>query len=236
MYGFVVTTHHDNYAIITKCLNLLFENIPENSFVILYVNEPKGQVLNIKKDYLQEKNRFDVIFIEDQQKNGGLTGTWNQGIDYLLTKLDFDCQVITILGHDTYVNKDIKHLLEAAREAQEKKELKYFGPLYKNFKGKNDELWQDELYYKNYSNKFIIGSLFTFPVNSLIENKYINIETNTYFLAEKYPFGYNDIDWHNRFIRIGGKPILITNCIIDHKFERTWIPYDKNLNKSNKIK
>ena len=227
MYGFIVTTHFNNYNIIKKCLDLLFSIIPNESFVVLYVNETKcDKVLNIKNDYLSYKDKFDVIYIDNQEKNGGLTGTWNQGINYLLNKKDLSCKVITILGHDTYVNKEIKYLLDAALNAENNKNLKYFGPLYKNFKGKTDELWQDELYYKNYSKKFIIGSLFTFPVHSLIENK---LNKDCYFDADRFPFGYNDIDWYNRFIKVGGNAIIIPQCIIDHKYERTWMAYDKNL-------
>ena len=227
MYGFIVTTHFNNYETIKKCLDLIFSIIPKESFVILYVNETKcDKVLNIKNDYLSFKDKFDVIYIDNQEKNGGLTGTWNKGINYLLNKKHLNCKVITILGHDTYINKDIKYLLDAALDAENNKKLKYFGPLYKNYKGKTDELWQDELYYKNYKNKFIIGSLFTFPVYSLIKNKLNNY---CFFNEDRFPFGYNDIDWYNRFIKIGGTAVIITNCIIDHKYERTWMAYDKNL-------
>ena len=66
-----------------------------------------------------------------------------------LNKKNLNCKVITILGHDTYINKEIKYLLDAALNAENNKNLLYFGPLYKNYKGKTDELWQDELYYKN---------------------------------------------------------------------------------------
>ena len=242
MFGFIVTTHYNNYKIIKKCLDLLFECIPLNlSYIVLYVNETTcPNVLNIKNYYLKKMPllNFEVIYINNQSKNGGLTGTWNQGIDYLLNIPFVNCKVITILGHDTFVNKDIKYLLELALEAETNKDLKYFGPLFKNYSGKNDELWQDELHYINYtsnesneSNKsnesnntiisstFLIGSIFTFPVHSLIENK-LNI--NMYFNSKNYPFGYNDIDWYNRFLKIGGKPIIVIQCIIDHEYKRTW--------------
>lgn len=249
MFGFIVTTHYNNYEIIKKCLDLLFEYIPLNlSYIVLYVNETTCEnVLNIKDYYLKKIPllNFEVIYIDNQSKNGGLTATWNQGIDYLLNIPFVNCKVITILGHDTFVNKDIKYLLESALEAENNKDLKYFGPLFKNYSGKDDELWQDELHYINYisneSNKsndsnesndsndsnesnvlstFLIGSIFTFPVHSLIENK-LNI--NMYFNSNYYPFGYNDIDWYNRFLKIGGKPIIVKQCIIDHKYKRTWL-------------
>lgn len=222
MFGFIVTTHYNNFQIIKKCLDLLFCYIPENYYVLLYVNETTcDNVLNIKNNYVGKN--LEVFYIDDQEKNNGLTGTWNKGINYLL---DLKCNVITILGHDTYINKNIKYLLDAAIVAENNKDLLYFGPLYKNYPGKNDELWQDEYFYKNYQDKFIIGSLLTFPKNSLINNK---IDKTTYFNEIKYPFGYNDIEWYERFIKIGGKPKIITECIIDHKYQRTWVNVDRNL-------
>lgn len=231
MYGYIVTTHFNNYNIIKKCLDLLFDIISNQSYVVLYVNETTCEnVLNIENNYTMYKKKFKVIYINDQGKNGGLTGTWNQGINFLLDKKDFECKVITILGHDTYINKDIKYLLDAALDAENNKHLKYFGPLYKNFSGKTDELWQDQLYYKNYSKRFLIGSLFTFPVYSLVQNRLNSNNSDIYYFdADKFPFGYNDIDWYNRFIKIGGQSVIIPECIIDHKYQRTWIEYDKNL-------
>ena len=49
MYGFIITTHYNNYTIIKKSLDLLIEYIPHNSFIILYINETTCQkVLNVK--------------------------------------------------------------------------------------------------------------------------------------------------------------------------------------------
>lgn len=253
MYGFVVTTHYNNYELIHKCLTLLFDNIVlKESYIVLFVNETTcSKVLNIKQEFINKYNdknsensensknsknnendknsesdiiKFETIYIDDQKKNGGLTGTWNQGIDYLLNIPFFDCKVITILGHDTFVNENIKYLLQSALEAENNKDLKYFGPLFKNYSGKDDELWQDELHYKDYNKEyfkefFLIGSIFTFPVNSLIKNK-LNIDM--YFNSKTYPFGYNDIDWYKRFLKIGGQAVIIKDCIIDHQYKRTW--------------
>lgn len=237
MYGFVVTTHYDNYDTIKKCLDLLFNSIPEESYVVLYLNEPKGKVVDIEQEYTEESNRFTVITIEDQRANGGLTGTWNQGIDYLLSLKDlqdtkyFDCKVITIIGHDTFVNRSIIHLLEAGKKAQENDEFKYFGPLFKSFPGKSIELWQDEKEYKNHEFKFIVGSAMTFPINTLIKNKLTYTNNENYFNAKWYPFGGNEIDWHKRFILKKGIPEIITDCIINHECKQTWKVNDKNINR-----
>lgn len=224
MYGFVITTHHNNYDLINKCLTLLFENTTiENSYYVLYVNETTcDKVLNIKDQFKLN----EVIYIDDQIKNKGLTGTWNQGINLCIEN---NCDVITLLGHDTYVNKDIIYLLQAGKKANDNKELKYFGPLFKNYPGKDDELWQDEIYYKCTHNKnFLIGSILTLPIYTLKKN----ILPNNKYFNENYPFGYNDIEYYLRLKSINGSGIIIDKCIIDHKYKRTWL----NVNLVDKYK
>jgi len=225
MFGFIITTHHNNYNIIKKCLDLLFGNIPENSFVLLYVNETKcDKVLNIKKEYI---NNFDVIFIDDQIKNNGLTGTWNKGINYLLDKIDFECKVITILGHDSFINKDIKYLLDAALQSYNNDELKYFGPLCKSEKYTGINLWQDSKLYYKYKLEYLTGFLMTFPINSLIKNR---IDKDYYFNEIRFPFAGNEVEWFERFKKIKGEGILIKECIIDHEHNRSWLNIQNDCN------
>ena len=255
MYGFIVTTHHNNYETIKKCLDLLFDNIfyLESCYIVLYVNETKCEkVLNIKEEYdlKYQDLPFDVIYIDNQEKNGGLTATWNQGIDYLLNNLeDFDCKVITILGHDTFINKDIKYLLDSAMKAQENNELKYFGPLCNSEKYTGLSLWQDLKHYKKYVvndkvnekvndknddgdfiilKEYLTGFLMTFPVISLLKNK----KENLYFNHKIYPFAGNEVEWYNRFKRIGGKPILCTKCVINHEHNRSWLDIEYRMRKN----
>ena len=246
MHSFIVTTHYNNYEIIKKCLDLIIENIINDSIIILYINETTDpKVLNIKDEYIQNDsndtiiinkkdnndniiNTINIIFktfhIDNQLKNNGLTGTWNNGINYILENYK-KVKFITILGHDTYLNSSIINIFNKAEKAYDNNKLEYYGPLYKYWDGKNDELWQDEKYYKNYNLKFLIGSLLCIPINSIKANK---ISENEYF-DNKYPFGYNDIDWYNRFIKIGGKPVIVENCIIDHKYNRSWMSVDPRL-------
>lgn len=225
MFGFIVTTHHNNYNIIKKCLDLLFNNIPKNSFVLLYVNETKcDKVLNIKKEYI---DNFDVIFIDDQIKNNGLTGTWNQGINYLLDKIDFECKIITILGHDSFINKDIKYLLDAALQSYNNDELKYFGPLCKSEKYTGINLWQDSKLYYKYKLEYLTGFLMTFPINSLIKNR---IDKDYFFNEKRFPFAGNEVEWFERFKKIKGEGILIKECIIDHEHNRSWLNIQNDCN------
>ena len=186
MYGFVVTTHHNNYELISKCLELLFKNSPLGSHIILYVNETTcPKILNIKNEYStngiinlesEEINEsydessvlhFEVVYIDNQKRNGGLTGTWNQGINYLLNK---ECKVITLLGHDSFVNDSINIMLDLAKKAYLSSELKYFGPLCRSTKHTGINLWQDSEQYTKHKCKYLTGFYMTFPVNSLLKN------------------------------------------------------------------
>ena len=175
--GFIITTHHNNYDLIYKCLKCLFKHIPNNSYVILYINESTNHDINTINTQF---NKVNIVKIKNQMKNNGLTGTWNQGINKCIEN---KCQTITILGHDTYVNENIKYLLYAAERAQQYNKLEYYGPLFKNYSNKNDELFQDEKHWKNYTQRYLIGSIFTFPLNSLLKNK---LNNKHYFDEENY--------------------------------------------------
>ena len=249
MHGYIVTTHYNNYNLIKKCLDLIFENCICDSIVTLFVNETTdSKVLNIKNEYFcDKKDKTDIIkidekdinnkiintlnitfktfYISDQLKNNGLTGTWNQGIEYIINNFP-STKIITILGHDTFLNSSFTQILKRAEKAYNKNKLEYYGPLYKFWNGKNDELWQDEKHYKKNEFKFLIGSLLCIPINCIKLNK---ISDKEYF-NNKYPFGYNDIDWYNRFIKLGGNAIIVTDCIIEHKYNRSWISVDPRLN------
>jgi len=230
MYGFIITTHYNNYDLIFKSLTLLIKHIPNDSYIIVYINETKcDKVLNLSTEFKStefkstEFKSTEFIYIDDQVKNNGLTGTWNAGILKCIKK---KCDVISILGHDTFVNESIKLLLNKVKDSQINNKLEYFAPLYFNYKNKTDELWQDSIHYKKHNCKFLIGSFLSFPINSLIKMKE---KYDFYFDELKYPFGYNDIDFYEKFINIGGKGIIINECILDHEYKRSWVDM-KNIN------
>tara|TARA_B100001093_G_scaffold299728_1_gene285811 strand:- start:919 stop:1776 length:858 start_codon:yes stop_codon:yes gene_type:complete len=228
MYGFVVTTHYNNYDIIKKCLDLLFKYIPENSYVILFVNETTCEkMLNIKNEYNDYyiNNKFNVIYIDDQVKNGGLTGTWNQGINYLLNLTDFKCKVISILGHDSFVNHNIIKILQLGIDAENNKKLLYFGPLCKSEKYTGINMWQDVNEYKKHKMQYLTGFFLTFPIYSLLKNKINKI----FFDDENYPFAGNEVEWYLRFKKLNGEGILCTDFIIDHDHNRSWLELENKI-------
>ena len=250
MHGYIITTHYNNYDTIKKSLDLIFENCICNSIVTLYVNETTDKkVLNIKSEYIDNKSdntvkldekdihgniintlniKFETFYINDQIKNNGLTGTWNKGINYIINNYP-NTKIITILGHDTFLNSSVTHIFKKAEEAQEKKKLEYFGPLCKSNKNTDINLFQDSEKYLNYSHiPYLTGFLMIFPINSLLKNK---LKDNIYFDEFNYPFAGNEVEWYSRFKKIEGKAILCKECIIEHEHERSWLDIYNNINK-----
>jgi len=74
-----------------------FLNFFPNSFIILYVNESNDPItLSIKNNF----KKINYIYVKNQIANGGLTGTWNQGID-LCT--EHNCDVIIIIFREIFL-------------------------------------------------------------------------------------------------------------------------------------
>lgn len=70
--------YHITFFIIvfSQCLECFLRYLP-NSFIVLYVNESSdAKILDIENNYPS----ITYVYVNDQKKNGGLTGTWNQGI------------------------------------------------------------------------------------------------------------------------------------------------------------
>ena len=75
--GIVITTHGNNGIYAIQCLECFMRTFTD-AFIVLYVNGSNDkQTLNIKNNY----PNINYVYIEDQHTEGGLTGTWNKGID-----------------------------------------------------------------------------------------------------------------------------------------------------------
>ena len=73
----------------------------------------------------------------------------------------------------------------------------------------------------------INGFFMVFTKNVLLKNKYNNI----YYFNPKYPFGGNETEWFKRFIKIGGKGMIVPKTYIYHYKLARW--RHNNLLKNN---
>ena len=108
---------------VRQCLECYQRHLT-NLYVVVYINESEDEITLGLKDRFPE---FEVIFIEDQTKFGGLTGTWNAGIDKCIEN---ECGIIVLSNDDILFDQSIHAILWEASQVKSD-ELVYFGPFNK---------------------------------------------------------------------------------------------------------
>jgi GT2 family glycosyltransferase len=224
--GIIITTHGYNGIYVIQCIECYLRLLP-NAFIILYVNESEDQkILSIKKDYPKIK----YIYIDDQHKSGGLTNTWNKGIDLCIKN---KCEIIILSNDDIFFDDSIYNIITEAYNCK-KEDNKYFGPVTNNpgnQKGNQKAQYSLHPLNKNpYECKYkdsylnINGFFMVFPIHVLINNMY----DNTYYFNPKYPFGKNECEWFTRFRKKEGIPIIVPKTFIYHYKLAAWRNKEKN--------
>ena len=222
--GVVITTHGDNGIFVKQCLECYIRELPRNYFIVLFINESNDQVtLDLMEEYNVNSNEnIEVIYIDDQTKNGGLTATWNRGIDMCL---DNRCDIVILSNDDILFDSCINHLISACWEQRD--EMKYFGPTSNNPGPYVSNKCQYAMCPKNvddckaiYKNKFcnLNGFMFVISREVLLKNKFDN---KNYF-DSKYPFDGNEVEWFERFKNLNGIPMIVPKTFIYHYKLATW--------------
>ena len=76
--GVIITTHGNNGIFIKQAVQSFLAFMPSNMYLVVYVNESDDKITLHLKELFPS---IDVVYVVDQHNNGGLTGTWNQGIE-----------------------------------------------------------------------------------------------------------------------------------------------------------
>lgn len=118
--GIVVTVrnHANDFSI--PCLDSLLLHTPHPHYIVVFDNESTEQdAIELPSRYSDTSIEFVKIY--NQTDNGGLTGTWNQGIDKCL---DSGCEKIILLNQDTVVNESWKMFIDKIEDG-----LSVYGPI-----------------------------------------------------------------------------------------------------------
>ena len=222
--GVVITTHGYYGIFARQCLQSFERELPNNYFIVLFINESLDEItLDLIEKYKNNKN-IEVIYNNDQHKSGGLTGTWNKGIDLCIEN---NCDVVVLSNDDILFDSCINNILWSCYKNKEK--MQYFGPISNNPGPKNCKINMCQYGVKPKDNKNKIalyndnicnlnGFFMVFSKKVLIENKFDN---NFYFDPEK-PFGGNETEWFNRFKDKKGEPIIVAQTFIYHYKIARW--------------
>uniref|UniRef100_A0A6C0C4A1 Uncharacterized protein n=1 Tax=viral metagenome TaxID=1070528 RepID=A0A6C0C4A1_9ZZZZ len=217
--GVVITTNGFWGVLVRQCMECYTREFPE-AFIVLFINESEDPItLGLEKEFSQIK----VVYIKDQIKSGGLTSTWNAGIDMCMRA---NCNVIILSNDDILFDSSIKPIVSDAYLTSFK-ELRYYGPLTNNPGPAECNQSQYSLrpqnkdnFYLKYKNKYsnLNGFMMVFPKHVLLANKF----DDTYYFDPKYPFDGNETEWFNRFIKIGGQPTVVPRTFIYHYKIARW--------------
>ena len=218
--GVVITTHGNNGIYVRQCLECFLRNTP-NAYIVFFVNESSDpKILSIEKDY----PNIHYIYNEDQNLSGGLTGTWNKGIDICIQN---NCNIVILSNDDIFFDDSIKYIINEAFNCNED-ELKYFGPVTNNpgpsIYNKKTQYSKSSIYKLPYVCKInnnllnINGFFMVMPVHVLKKNMY---DENHYFDPKK-PFCGNETEWFIRSKKINCIPMIVPKTFIYHYKLKSW--------------
>lgn len=206
--GIVITYHNNASRFTVPCLDSVLEHTPEPRFILAFDNESTEKESKDLPAFYKEKDiRF--IRIDDQTKNGGLTGTWNQGIDLCIKN---NCDKIILLNYDTVVDESWKIFIKKIVNNNV-----CYGPA-SNKPGWN-KAGQNRTKEYSLKNKdsvkigsIINGFCMGFTKKALVANKY-NLEN---YFNSQFSFGGNEFEWQDRFRKKKGKSLVVEGCFVYH--------------------
>uniref|UniRef100_A0A6C0KW25 Uncharacterized protein n=1 Tax=viral metagenome TaxID=1070528 RepID=A0A6C0KW25_9ZZZZ len=210
--GVVVTTYGRNNIFAIQNIRCLRRYLPQAK-IFLYLNE----VID-KTDILEACHQLcvEAIIIDDQIEHGGLTGTWNKGIEKCISN---QCDIIILSNDDVFINETISHIIYETRSSMKNNRMDYFGPVTNNPGPKNE---QQQYYVKNVkrmiSGRGLNGFFMVFPVYVLNEVKF----NETHYFDPKYPFGGNEDEWYERFVKKDGNAIIVPSTFVYHYKLQLW--------------
>lgn len=222
--GVVVTTHGNNGVFVRQCIDSLHCHVNRPMYtlhVVLYINEC-GDDLTLRMGDLFPQIR--VVRVSDQEAHGGLTGTWNRGIDWLLRERQVD--MIILSNDDLFVDSSLSHLLDACRMCQiHKTAVHYFGPVTNNPGPAPCNQWQwatrpsdDPPRHSRDVN--LNGFFMAFPRWVLERTMF---DASHYFDPSR-PFEGNEVEWFRRMVGAHphGQAVVVPRTFVYHRKLKTW--------------
>lgn len=211
----VIVTYHNNASRFTiPCLDSVLKHTPEPRFILAFDNESTEEEAKTLPEFYKGRD-VSFIRIDDQAGNGGLTGTWNQGIDSCIKN---NCDKIILLNYDTVVDESWKNFIQKIIN-----DNACYGPV-SNKPGWN-KVGQKRT--KEYSlrnndslkvgcviNGFCIG----FTKKALILNKYNALN----YFDPHFSFGGNEFEWQGRLRKKRGKSLVVEGCFVEHHAQFGW--------------
>ena len=211
--GVVITTHGYSGVYIRQCLECYTRVFSRETYIVLFINESNDEmVLNLGSDF----PHVTIKYIPDQRITGGLTGTWNMGIDMCFAN---GKDIVILSNDDILFDNSVYYILKEACSTSAD-HLKYFGPVTNNPGAaycNRAQLAMCPVYktsYEGWNNAGVElnGFFMVFPKHTLLKNKY----SARHYFDPRYPFGGNETEWQHRVMKKGGKAVVVPSTFIYH--------------------
>lgn len=224
--GVVITTNGYFGIFARQCIESYIRELPPKRYIVLFINESEDEItLNLEREFPEIR----VVYIKDQEKNGGLTGTWNQGIDLCFEN---ECEIVILSNDDIIFDGCINSILKSCHD--EKGKMRYYGPITNEpgpaqcnkcqYSAIGPEQENDRVAKFKNETVNLNGFFMVFSKEVLMKNKFNDV----FFFNPAYPFGGNENEWFKRFQKKGGVPIIVPRTFIYHYKIARW--RNKNMN------
>ncbi len=219
--GIVITTHGNYGSIAKRCLESFIANVTTPRYILLIINVSEDPETDRLERQLLKDGNVDVIRLMEDV--GGLTKTWNLGIERCK---NVGCKSVILSNHDLFVNSSIRHLISAADKCPSDSKY-YYGPVTNNPGPALANKYQRSGQALNINPHILAmgrnlinlnGFLMCFPMHVLEDNKY---DEENYF-NPMIRYGGNETEWFNRFKLKGGLPILVPRAYVHHYKFASW--------------
>ncbi len=213
--GIIITTHYgirspsDRLGYFLRCLKSVLEYQKQSDYnikILIHDNESNPSL------QLPQNECYELTRIDNQDENGGLTGSWEMGSKRLIT-LGVDS--IIFLNHDTIVNNSLDHMIRCSIENG----YCCCGPMSNN----DSNTWQ---YQKNFK-KIHYEICIIHRINGFCWATNPQTLELARYSKERYfnfnlPFGFNEHDWQLRLLKNSGNIVLVKSAWIQHFRLRDW--------------
>jgi hypothetical protein len=200
---------------VDEMIHSLYESA-KFDFTLYLIDNESNEYYDIPYDDIK------YTYIENQIKNGAVTGAWNLGINQAIKD---DCDIIIEVNDDIIFNDSINNLVDEINNSDEK-DITIFSCVTDNVSLITQKQTDEKT--KLNVNKFV-GFLIAFT-----REFYIKYEKNGKLFnpKPKYMWAHQEMELGRRVLKSGGYIVIIRNCFVNHKHLCTW----KKLDKKHKYK
>lgn len=220
--GLSCTTHNSpdinprGHEALATCLESFFDSI-QYDFSVFIIDNSSERTFSHK---LLDDHRVHYIYIEDQLKNGGLTGAWNVGVKKCY---DDGCGVILNSNDDVVFNPSINNFISTISSNTEISDLGFFGPIC-NPGGSSTH---HQIRTTNKTSEKIIET--TYALNGFFNGfskhffEKFNVNGNLYSTKREDMWGGQEVELFQRNTPSGMRSFILENCYLYHTKYRSWL-------------